>query len=110
MRKRKSSLSKTDYTREFVKQSAIQAIYNFDSYGRTSTEDAVALMVQYLIISYILDNGKYINWDYLKMEPSKFFEGVHEAKRNLTVKLALRLPELCEILEVDFVRNAIVGR
>ena len=92
MRKRKTEFAKTDYTREFVKQSAIQAIYNFDSYGRISTDDAVASMVQYLIISYILDNGKYINWDYLKIEPSKFFEGVHEAKRNLTIRLSKRLP------------------
>lgn len=88
MRKRQTELSKTDYIREFVKQSAIQAIYNFDSYGRISTEDLVSQMVQYLVSSYIIENGKYINWTYIKMKPEKFFAGVQEFRRNLTIKLS----------------------
>ncbi len=58
-------------------------MYNFDSMGRIKVDD-ISLLLQYQVVSYILQNGKYINWSYLKIEPQKFYEGVQDFKRNLT--------------------------
>ncbi len=84
-------------------------MYSFDSMGRIKVDD-ISLVLQYQVLWYIIENGKYINWEYVKVEPSKFFEGVQDAKRNLTIELAKKLEVFDQILEIDYVRNAIIGR
>ena len=61
MRKQQQEMGKSEYIREFLKQAAIQAMYSFDLIGRKKIDTISTIMV-YLVTSYIITHGKYINW------------------------------------------------
>ncbi len=112
MRKSSQQMRKEIYLRHFMYQASIQILKTTEQFSKISKDSLWFLVLFYSCASYILENSEFINWKHIDqhLTNEEYFRGLTDFKNLYLNKLIAFLPQIEEILEVDSLRNCIVGR
>ncbi len=105
-------MRKEIYLRHFMYQAAIQVLRTSEQFSKLERDSVWFYALHYTCACYILENSDFINWKYVDQHLTReeYFRGLTEFKNNYLNKLISQIYVIEEILEVDHLRNVIVGR
>ncbi len=93
-------------------QSAIQILKTTEQFTRLKKDSVWFLVLYYSCACYILENAEFINWKYIyeHLTKEEYFRGLTAVKNEWLNILISQLNVIEEILEVNHLRNCIIGR
>lgn len=112
MRKSSQQMRKDIYLRHFMYQAAIQTLKATEQFSKLPKDSVWFSVLYYACANYILENSDFINWKFIDQHLTKeeYFRGLSDFKTKSLNNLIGMLPQIEEILEVDSLRNCIMGR
>lgn len=100
-----------NYLFDFVKHSAIQALYsNERGNSHRLSESVLMLFVKYLACTTILENAEWVNWSFVTMQPEEFLSYLVEHKTTQLTWISKHMIEFSGVFEFGDFPDVVAGR
>jgi hypothetical protein len=110
MRRNQGTLSDLEFKREYLKQCSLMAMHAREEFTRHEPTNIHCLLLQYSIATYVGKQSSFIDPHIVQGDRLVFFQRLQEFRANLLQTISKDLEGLGETLELNYLRNTIVGR
>lgn len=84
-------------------------MYSSTSFEATDPTNPTENLLTYIIVKYVQQYSKFLDWGALKVDHQKFNELLTNKKTEILQKITPEIPILTDIMEIGFLRNVVVG-